>query len=77
MAIWVCCVGLMMLFYHIFSLEIKEGLIPPPPVPNESIPLICRLRVKVVVRDVMAARSAYGPYVTPVSLDMGSPSGEG
>jgi uncharacterized protein YbjT (DUF2867 family) len=33
-----------------------------------------RARVKVVVRDVPAARSAYGPYVTPVSLDIGSPS---
>lgn len=44
----------------------------PPNYPTTC--LQCRANVKVAVKDVVKARSAYGPYVTPISLDISNPA---
>lgn len=36
--------------------------------------ILKRAKIKVAVRDVAAAKSGYGPYVTPVSVDLNNPT---
>ncbi len=47
--------------------------------PNAPATIQCgharRSKVRVLVRDVAATRAGFGPYVDPVSVDMGSAAG--
>lgn len=38
-------------------------------------PCHCRAKVRILVRDTAAAKTGYGPYVEPVSVDMSSTGG--
>lgn len=35
----------------------------------------CRAKVRILVKDTAAAKTGYGPYVEPVSVDTGSAGG--
>lgn len=35
-------------------------------------PCTCRANIRVLVKDVAAAKNAYGPYVKPLSFDLGN-----
>jgi hypothetical protein len=44
---------------------------------NKSIVVLlaCRAKIRILVKDTAAAKTGYGPYVEPVSVDMGSAGG--
>jgi hypothetical protein len=35
-------------------------------------PAVCRANVRILVKDTVAAKNGYGPYVEPVSVDINS-----
>lgn len=37
---------------------------------------ICRAKLKVLVKDALTTKAAYGPYVTPIEGDLGKRAGK-
>lgn len=38
----------------------------------DGVPLCCRANIRILVKDTVAAKNGYGPYVEPVSVDINS-----
>lgn len=37
-----------------------------------AVVCVCRAKVRILVKDTVAAKNGYGPYVEPVSVDINS-----